>query len=238
MQILTKFWSLLSRNTKFLLQFFWHHVFSGFLENTRASPLGRQMINWLMTSKENLKGGLMIRQGDIFCVNSGLWISTAITKVTGVWSTDGEAKYSHAGIITDPFGGTFESLRHIEENSLFGYVGKPVIIGRHDKMATDLYRKAFDPLKSEQNGRVYPLWRIALFLIPPLARKIGTGDFLVCSELVAKFLKNAGILTNFTGWTPDCLADMIRDWKHWKIVYEGILTEDFILTGKVENEFV
>lgn len=168
---------------------------------------------------------LDIKAGDIFCVNSGYWVSRAITNVTGLYALDKNAKYSHSGIIINQNGQTFESLYHIEINHLEEYVGKQIIIGRHSSMSYPIFKSAFDPLFDEQNGRVYPAWRIALFLIPPLARYLSNGEWLVCSELAAKFLKNAGILNTFTGWAPDNIADMIRDWKNWSIIFEGTLTE-------------
>jgi len=58
-------------------------------------------------------------------------------------------------------------------------------------------------------------------LIPGASKYINTGRFLVCSELVDKFLFEAGIEKQYRGRNPDNIADMIRDWKKWETVFEG-----------------
>jgi hypothetical protein len=168
---------------------------------------------------------IYLRPGDVFCVNSHDWVSRAIIKVTGFWDVDGTSDYSHAGIITDKRGSTFEALWTIKESHLVNYIGSDIIIGRWSPMTTEVFYDSFSPLVPQFLGESYPLWRLPLFVIPPLARKVSTGKYLVCSELTAKFLKNAGAISFFTGVSPDYIADMIRRWANWEVVYEGILDQ-------------
>ena len=73
----------------------------------------------------------------------------------------------------------------------------------------------------EDVGKCYPVFRLVLFLIPPLAKfpLFGRG---VCSEQTAKFLKGAGFGNVVYGVTPDNLADLWRESKSMDIIYEGV----------------
>ena len=72
-------------------------------------------------------------------------------------------------------------------------------------------------------GDRYPLWRLALHLAPPLAKFLATGDRLVCSELVAKYLHLIGARgLPYTGVNPDQLADEARRWRNIDVIYEGV----------------
>jgi hypothetical protein len=54
-----------------------------------------------------------------------------------------------------------------------------------------------------------------------LAKYIHFLDWGVCSELTALFLMKCGLIDFWRGVFPDYLADMIRLWKGWNIIYEG-----------------
>ena len=72
-------------------------------------------------------------------------------------------------------------------------------------------------------GKWYAGHRLALHLIPPLAKLVATGGFAVCSELTAKFLCGAQLLDYWAGVNPDYISGMIKRWRGWRIVFEGIL---------------
>jgi len=91
----------------------------------------------------------------------------------------------------------------------------------------------------QHEGHIYPGWRLALHIIPPLAKYTSWGGkFAVCSELVAKYLylvhKETGLTdyygykwprhSQFTGCNPDMLADEWHRWEGYAIVFEGTLT--------------
>ena len=71
-------------------------------------------------------------------------------------------------------------------------------------------------------GKWYAGHRLMFFLIcPPLAKYFNLG-MGVCSELTAKHWYRAGLLEFWKGVYPDFLADMIHNWKHIEVVYEGM----------------
>lgn len=166
---------------------------------------------------------VQVRPGDIFCTRNPMWLGRAINAVQKFWSSDNESVYSHSGIIIDTAGTTLESLWTIREQNIEdAYSGSGVIIGRHKLMT----RKAFEEgLKCvmKHKGQIYPFHRLIFHLFPPAAKYISTGGFPVCSELACKFLAAAGLLNSWKGKNPDHVADMIRRWRMWDIVFEGIL---------------
>jgi hypothetical protein len=151
-------------------------------------------------------------------------LGRAICAVESFWSTDGCAKYSHAGIIikADP-PTTFEALwTNCRQNLFKAYHGKQILIGRHEQM--DPYRIALGwDAVYRLEGRWYAGHRLGLHLFPPLARMFASGTFAVCSELAAKFLHAAGILHIWQGVNPDYLSEVIVNHRGWSIVFEGIL---------------
>lgn len=174
---------------------------------------------------------LDLRLGDVFAVNSGSPIAKAINKVSGFNSADGVSTFNHAGIITDngilpgsDLIQTFEALRKLELYSLQRYSGREIIIARPS--ATDSVKRiSLLRIVQRHKGQGYPWWRIPLHLYPPLARKVSyKGKYLVCSELVAKYELYLGIRNlDFTGATPDKLAEEWEHWRDFEIIYKGKL---------------
>ena len=157
--------------------------------------------------------------GDIFLTNQGGFMSKAIVRVNRFWTLDGEAKYSHAGIIIGHDGETFESRWHMGRYDMSDFDGIPTLIARHQLMNPNRFERGMNQILRYE-GRTYPWWRIPLFLIPPLAQHLSTGRYLVCSGTVSKFLWGAGLLESYKGWTPDNLDDMTHHWKLWDIIHE------------------
>lgn len=174
----------------------------------------------------------VLQPGDVFCSYNPWWIGKAIVAVQKFW--DGEAEYGHAGIITNPTTGeTLEALDKIEVGSLDRYKGKKIFIARptttfrHESITLAEKLACIHILKEKYLGDIYPWWRIALHLFPPLARTVGTGDYLVCSELTAKYLYYIGARSNqYKGVNPDTLADEWLRWGNFKIIYKGVWEED------------
>jgi len=98
--------------------------------------------------------------------------------------------------------------------------------------------RALTILMREQEGRIYPAWRLLLHIIPPIARRTSWGGkFLVCSEIYAKYLYIVHIENgwtdrygykwprhkHFTGANPDMLCDEAHRWSGYRVVFEDTL---------------
>ena len=182
---------------------------------------------------------LDLRPGDLFVTKNPQALGRGINAIQTFWSRDGQSQYSHAGIILDPDGTTFEALWTIKRSNLFkGYVGEKVCIARWVHMIEAYTRKAMRVLSQEHEGKIYPAWRLFLNVIPPLAKYTSfKGRFAVCSELVAKFLyivyqqhgydDDYGYKwprhSHYCGTNPDMLADEWHRWDNYEIVFEGVL---------------
>ena len=169
----------------------------------------------------------MIQPGDIFCSCAQDLKSDIILRTTAWNSIDKDARFSHSGFITTKNGDTFESRRRIGCYHINDYIDQPLIIGRNKLMTPEKFGSAYQDIFKEHNGDLYPLWRLLLFTIPPLARRIGTGKFAVCSELTIKMMVKAKVHYNagWRGWSPDDVADMILRDRDYAIIHLGTATE-------------
>jgi hypothetical protein len=170
--------------------------------------------------QEEMKEGL-VRPGDVFCTANPMWLGRAINFVQKAYASDNEAKYSHAGIIVSKDFKTFESLWRIRESNLKEYQDKQILIGRHERMRSDLFLKTYPDFKSSYDQKMYPFWRLFYHMFPPMAKWFSTGKDMVCSELVFRFLVECGLCKYWKAKNPDHLADVIRNYKGWQIVFEG-----------------
>jgi len=160
--------------------------------------------------------------GDIFLVFNPTWLGKAINAVQRFWAYDSKSEYSHAGIIIDHQGSTFESSWKVESKDFHKtYTGKQVLIARHHSMNDVLFEKAFNKSIAQYEGKRYPIHRLIMHIFPPLA-KLSVGP-AVCSELVALFLYDSYIMPYWKGVNPDTLSDMVRHWRGWRIMFEGKL---------------
>lgn len=147
-------------------------------------------------------------------------LGRAIRKVQNLWAKDNKSTYSHAGIIINPDGTTYESLWHVKSQNLFeAYKGAKVLIARHDSMDMARFLKGYKLVRDEHDGDFYPFYRLIFHLVPPLA-KLSIGR-VVCSELVAKFLYSLKLFPYYNGCNPDNLHDHIKWARGWSIVFEG-----------------
>jgi hypothetical protein len=162
----------------------------------------------------------ILRAGDLFATNSPNLLGKCIRAVQWIWAWDREATYNHAGIIVSAAGLTLESLLTFRLSNLEAYRGRKILIVRHKEMTGERCAAGLAAVKGDV-GHIYPVYRLALFLIPPLAKlKLFGGG--VCSEQTAKFLKAAGFCNVVYGVTPDNLADLWRESKSMDIIFEGV----------------
>lgn len=172
---------------------------------------------------------LNLEPGDYFCTHTDSWIATGINIFQKLYSPDEAAKYNHAGIITSPGGDTFEAKKTINNYHLDEYIGTEIVIFRLDDAGPALVKNIIHQLRLDHEGVIYPAWRIVFHVLGPwVARKIGFGKrWLVCSELVAKFLFLMGFRhESFRGTTPDRISDEGHRWKGVTAIGEGVLDKD------------
>lgn len=165
-----------------------------------------------------------LRKGDIFCSRNPMMLGRTINGVQKFWAKDNKSQYSHSGFLIQ--GGSnavsFEALwTNKTQNFYKAYSGTQVLIGRHKDMDYKTFAKGWNGV-NHHLGKVYAGHRLLFFLIPPLAKYLNFG-LAVCSEMTMKFLFKAGLTAVWKGWNPDDVADMIRNYKDWEIVYEGVL---------------
>ena len=167
-----------------------------------------------------------LQQGDIFATQNPQSLGKIITLFEAARDESGKAEYSHAGIILDDKGTTFEAVWHIEkQNLLTDYKGSKVIIARWTGMNQLTFDKGWNSVRSEE-GMTYPYYRLFLHMLG-LARWIHLGSDTVCSELAEKFLINAGAIMiagkNWWGLTPQELVDEWRISKYFEVIFEGVI---------------
>lgn len=166
-----------------------------------------------------------LHPGMVFATSNPQGIGKPIRWFEKLYAKDRHAQYGHTGIIQDVAGSTFEALWTITESNLFDrYKGSKVLIVQ-PKVTREEAVTMIDALKEEHLKQIYPAWRLLLHLVPPLARRVSyKGKWVVCSELVAKYLFLIGIRhSSFAGTNPDNLVDEWRKWRDYEIVWEGVL---------------
>lgn len=160
--------------------------------------------------------------GDVFCTANPWMLGKIILWTQRLWSSDNEALYSHAGIIDSPAGATFEALWRVRHAHLSDYSGKPIVIAR-PRASQEKIEARLNMLKERFAGKAYPLHRMAMHILPPVA-KLGTGGFVVCSELVAAYLWMLGLRhKQYLGANPDTLADEWSQGYCCDVIFEGFL---------------
>lgn len=177
---------------------------------------------------------IRIEIGDMFAVDSLSGMGWLINPVQAFWAPDGESKYSHAGIITDRAGETFEALWTNRFSRLRAYDQQNIIIARMTEPDAHTKVQAIKEIVKEYEGRHYPWWRLKLHLIPPLARIFNwDGRWVVCSELVARYMYICQARhSTFAGTNP---RRLVYEWRHWRnieIVYEGKMDPGLVMGGR------
>lgn len=168
-------------------------------------------------------GFIELQQGDIFCTHTPMLLGRAINTVQRFWAQDNRAEYSHTGLIVKLEGWTYEALWTVCHRNIFEhYRGAQVLIGRNCTMDLGKHLAGWRKVRGYA-GQPYPVRRLLHYLAGPLAKYYNPSRRLVCSELVARYLKGAGMLDWWQGATPDRIAEVIQRWRDWEIVWEGKL---------------
>lgn len=173
---------------------------------------------------------ITLEPGMIFCTRNPMALGRAINFIQKFWSRDNQSEYSHAGIIKDSYGETFESLWTIRFSDLSRYIGNKILIGKLVGVRPEDIHDSLMQVIRDHCGEVYPFWRLGFHLFPPIAKYISSGAFPVCSELMFKFVKLAGIVRigRWQGRNPDDAADFIHYDDACDVVFEGILEEGML----------
>lgn len=166
---------------------------------------------------------ISFKPGDVFVSENPWVIGRAINAVQAFWSRDGKARYGHAGLIISHDGATLEALWRVRSQDIHAaYAGRKVFIARNKTLSLADHWQGLQAIRGKP-GNFYPLHRLVFFLFPPLARRVNFFGWTVCSELVAQYLHGAGKLDCWSGVSPDELSEIMRRWKNWQTIYEGVL---------------
>jgi hypothetical protein len=172
----------------------------------------------------------MIQAGDIVCTTYSMdsenpnvlqWLlSLGIRQVQCFNDIDGKAFYTHTFFMVDHCT-TFEALWTYKNQNLYErYSGQQILVGRPKDLNKSDFYLAYYYLYKKYAGRRYPALKLPLFLLcPRLVKYLPSKP--VCSELTAKMLCKTGIMDHCNGVTPSYIADMIRNWGAFDIIYEG-----------------
>jgi hypothetical protein len=171
-----------------------------------------------------------LHPGDVLCVAGGMAVvSAGIRLVERFWSKDSEASYGHSAIVGTEGGTLLDTLWRVRWTHISRYAGQPMIIARPVKTLrgiaiTDAAKTcALKMVSADGHGRCYPVHRLLLHLVPPLAKYWSNGRQMVCSERTAKYLCLIGAMDEpWAGITPDDLADRWRCWSNFTVIFEGI----------------
>lgn len=184
----------------------------------------------------------VLHKGDIFCTeNAQGFVGKIINFFQRNYNRDGKSKYTHAGVVIDESGATFEALPngYHRQNIFEVYKGKNIVIFRSKYMTDEKFSKGWDSIK-DLEGKWYPWHRLPLFIFPPLSG-FNLVNKPVCSETDRKLLFHAGIPQNtelmakmiphvgkrgIYGVDPDDLVDLCRANEDYVLVYEDNLIFD------------
>ena len=173
---------------------------------------------------------ITLKPGDVLCVTGDMFIvSTGIRLVEKFWSKDNEATYGHSAIVGSVGGTLLDTLWRTRWTHISRYAGQQMIIARPVKTLRGIViddaakSLAVKMLSTECHGKLYPVHRLFLHLIPPLAKYFSNGHWRVCSENSAKLTVMLGAMDGpWAGITPDDLADRWRRWNNFEVIFEGI----------------
>jgi hypothetical protein len=175
-----------------------------------------------------------LKPGDQLCVTGGMFgVSAGIRLVERFWAKDNEASYGHCAIVGTEGGTLLDTLWTVRWTHISRYAGQQMIIARpthtlRGLVITDAAKSvALKMISSAGHGRPYPVHRIALHLIPPLAKYFSAGRQMVCSERSGKINVLLGSMDEpWAGLTPDDLADRYRCWRNFDVIFEGTCPRD------------
>ena len=173
---------------------------------------------------------ITLHPGDVLCVAGDMaLVSAGIRLIERIWAEDNEATYGHAAIVGTAGGTLLDTLWRVRWTHISRYAGQQIIIARPARTLrglaiTDAARQvSLNMVSADGHGRLYPVHRLALHLLPPLAKYCSNGRQMVCSERTARYLCLIGAMAEpWAGITPDDLADRFRRWHNFDVIFEGI----------------
>ena len=162
--------------------------------------------------------------GDILLLSGKRWDSRTIRWFQSLWAKDGRVDYDHAAVVVSKdvlFEATTPTigLYNIEPEH---YLGSTVKVFRCNGMT---FARAVEGRKYifKLSGLKYPVYRLFLFALR-LARFIHWKR-MVCSEVAAKFLTDAGFYDRWWGVDVDQLHDYMESDSRFVVVFEGELRD-------------
>jgi len=183
---------------------------------------------------------IKLQAGDIFCVappvGKEFFVARSIAAISARHELDGACQASHAGIITNADGDTFEALSRCymrQYNVLQTYAGCRLLIARHIDMTPAAFEKGFSAV-SHLEGRAYPFWRLALFARSPLLAKWIHFKKGVCSENTFQVLSacnlrrflSGGLINYWWGVAPAHVEDAARGWDVFDVIHDTFNLEE------------
>ena len=163
-----------------------------------------------------------VNKGDIWFVSNRTRLGRFINWGQRLTSFDNQSVYNHCGLFLDDRGTTLEALWHVTSNNFFERYKRKKVLIVSPMSSEETKFISTDFIRSEEFGKSYPVYGFLYMIAPPLAKYIGDGSNLMCSELVAKYLYKIGIRPKYyKGTTPDRLVDEVRHWKDYNITFEG-----------------
>jgi len=181
---------------------------------------------------------LQLMPGDVVCTtysreiepDNPSWFQTALSfgirQAEAFQDVDGKAQYTHSFTVVSEAGRTFEALWTYKHQDIYqAYGGYPVLVGRHKKMTRAKAQMIHSRMEKKFAGRWYPVWKLPLFGLAPWLLKYLPAK-PVCSELVFWGLNKVGLVDHWKGVMPSYVADAIRRWRDFQVVYEGIMPEN------------
>lgn len=175
-----------------------------------------------------------LQPGDVFCVQGRGPLFWGILAVQWINSRDGEATYGHAALIVDAGGTVLDTRWRVGRTSLDMYQGQRMIIARPVEWITrdghtsgpiseSTRLLCLAAIEATCSGKWYPVHRLFLHLVPPVAKLLHIGRWQVCSERVGAYLQAIGARPYPVGGvTPDMLADEWRRWRNYQVIFEGV----------------
>jgi hypothetical protein len=176
-----------------------------------------------------------IHMGDVFCTENPFFMGRAICAMERFWDLDKKAEFSHSFFTISDKTGREVLWTKRDRDFREHYRGSKILIGRHKDMTPLKASKgimALEKFMPEYYSkwhflkRHYPWWRIVLHIIPPLAKYISTGNYMVCSEYTKRFIDETGVNGGYgynfwKGANPGTIENMIYNWKRWEVVFYG-----------------
>jgi hypothetical protein len=176
-----------------------------------------------------------LKLGDTFETKNPMALGFMINGVQFLHSKDNKADKSHSGIIINANGDTFEAGIKVPGKFFHVYGSRNIYKDLGPNASIKIWRytgpckmpmkEAIDFLRAKYEGRIYPYWRLPLFIIPWIPKFVHFTDKPVCSESKSMYYQLIGA-RDYTPWgvNPDTLDDEQREWRDYELVFEGKLS--------------